>query len=55
MNQRKGEPKKGAKFVSGPGGICICPRCETSKVRSKNRPCTEEICPECGAKMIMET
>lgn len=54
MDSEDKNSQKGTKYVSGPGGICVCPRCGTTKARTDGKPCTEEICPECGAKMIME-
>ncbi|MFP4476459.1 MAG: hypothetical protein ACLFOY_12940 [Desulfatibacillaceae bacterium] len=38
----------------GPGGTCVCPKCETRKPHVKGRPCLEESCPACGAKMLRE-
>ncbi|MFO7796279.1 MAG: hypothetical protein ACQERB_04075 [Promethearchaeati archaeon] len=55
MENDNEDKTKGPKYVSGPGGVCICPLCGKTKSRTKNIPCTEEICPNCGAKMIMES
>jgi hypothetical protein len=36
------------------GGNCICPKCETKVGHKAGMPCSEEICPKCGAKMLRE-
>ena len=38
----------------GPGGVCVCPKCEESVAHRKGIPCQEERCPRCGAKMLRE-
>jgi len=38
----------------GPGGYCVCPKCEESVAHRKGVPCQEERCPRCGAKMLRE-
>ena len=38
----------------GPGGQCICPKCEERIAHRRGVPCEEERCPKCGAKMLRE-
>lgn len=38
----------------GPGGECICPKCEERLPHRRGIPCEEERCPKCGAKMLRE-
>ena len=35
----------------GPGGDCICTKCETKAPHPRGIPCYEMNCPKCGAKM----
>jgi len=36
----------------GPGGECICPKCETRIAHQDGMRCQEERCPACGARML---
>ena len=38
----------------GPGGYCICPKCNKKTPHLRDTPCQEQRCPECGAKMLRE-
>jgi transcription initiation factor IIE alpha subunit len=38
----------------GPGGGCICPKCETRVPHREAVRCQDEPCPKCGAKMLRE-
>jgi len=38
----------------GPGGYCICPKCEERIAHRRGIPCQQERCPACGAKMLRE-
>lgn len=38
----------------GPGGFCVCPKCEEKIPHKTGTPCREEKCPKCGAKMVRE-
>lgn len=46
------DKKKGSKYISGTSELCECPKCGATKPREQGLPCTEEICPNCGTKMI---
>ena len=46
-------PKKQAERM-GSGGYCICPKCDHRVPHQRGRPCQQERCPECGAKMLRE-
>ncbi|MHA1729728.1 MAG: hypothetical protein ACTSWY_13505 [Promethearchaeota archaeon] len=37
---------------SGPGGLCKCPNCGTTKAHQIGLPCFQETCPKCGTKMV---
>lgn len=36
----------------GPGGSCICPKCETVSHHCSGERCQDQPCPNCGAKML---
>ncbi len=40
---------------AGSGGDCICPDCGKRIPHTPGFPCSEEICPSCGAMMIRDT
>ena len=40
------------KHEMGRGGLCICPKCDEEIPHSRGKPCMEERCPKCGAKMV---
>ena len=40
--------------AKGPGGICICPKCDERIPHTRGTPCQEERCPKCRVKMIRE-
>lgn len=35
----------------GAGGTCLCPRCGKTVPHQRGQPCTDMICPSCGASM----
>jgi predicted DNA-binding protein (UPF0251 family) len=37
-----------------PGGDCICVHCSTRIPHIQGQPCKEQICPQCGKKMMRE-
>lgn len=38
----------------GPGGFCVCPKCNYKSPHQRGTPCQEMKCPKCGAKMVRE-
>lgn len=42
------------KGPGGPGGSCICVKCDHKMDHRRGVPCQEERCPVCGAKMVRE-
>jgi len=38
-------------FAMGPGGYCVCTRCNTRTAHTRGVPCTSVRCPKCGAQM----
>jgi len=41
-------------FGAGRGGFCICPSCGYRVPHVMGTPCFQQICPQCGSKMIRE-
>lgn len=41
----------GDKPGSGPGGKCVCSKCNYEEKHVRGEPCNKKKCPECGAKM----
>ena len=39
----------------GSGGDCVCPDCGQRVPHTPGFPCSEEICPSCGAMMVRDT
>lgn len=35
----------------GPGGRCICPKCNYTEPHGTGAPCNQRKCPKCGAIM----
>jgi hypothetical protein len=44
----------GNKPTSGPGGNCVCPKCNHKEPHVAGQRCLDTVCPECGTKMIRE-
>ena len=42
------------KHIMGRGGFCVCPKCDNRASHSRNKPCQQERCPKCGAKLLRE-
>jgi len=40
------------RYEMGSGGECFCPKCGDHVPHTRGRPCQEERCPQCGAKMM---
>jgi uncharacterized paraquat-inducible protein A len=38
----------------GPGGFCICPKCEARYPHPRSVRCQDRVCPKCGVKMLRE-
>lgn len=47
-------PEKERLHEMGPGGSCICPKCESRLPHRDGVKCQDESCPKCGAKMLRE-
>jgi len=39
---------------AGPGGECICPKCDYKIPHVAGQPCNEEKCQKCGTLLIRE-
>ncbi len=39
-------------FAAGPGGFCICPKCTHKIPHIAGQPCSANVCPECGTRMV---
>lgn len=39
---------------AGPGGFCICTGCGHKEPHKRGVPCSQEVCPKCGAPMFRE-
>jgi Zn-finger nucleic acid-binding protein len=38
----------------GPGGSCVCPRCESRIPHRRGVRCEDERCPKCAGRMLRE-
>lgn len=52
--QGQGGRGRGGDGGRGSGGDCICPGCGRRIAHRQGIPCTQETCPECGAKMTRD-
>ena len=43
---------RGSGMGYGPSGECICPSCGTIVPHRPGVPCYQQVCPNCGSKMI---
>ena len=50
---RRKKKKGGQNIFQDLVELCKCPKCGITKTKSKKRPFIEELCPNCGTKMIM--
>jgi hypothetical protein len=44
----------GNKPGSGPGGYCACPKCGKKVAHVAGQRCIDQVCPDCGTKLIRE-
>jgi hypothetical protein len=44
----------GSKPGSGPGGNCVCPKCGKTVPHVAGQRCIDQVCPDCGIKLIRE-
>ena len=42
----------GESNTAGPGGECVCPKCDYTTAHAAGQPCSEMDCPKCGTKLI---
>jgi predicted DNA-binding protein (UPF0251 family) len=42
------------RFVAGPSGNCICPKCGYKEAHQTGIPCYQKKCPKCGSLMTRE-
>lgn len=45
---------RGGRPGSGPGGNCLCPKCNLCVPHQTGVPCYNVKCPKCGTKMVKE-
>ena len=50
----KGKGRMGGRFAAGPGGNCICPKCNYKTPQTRGVPCRSKKRPKCGTLMIRE-
>ncbi len=48
----RGARMRGNRPGAGPEGTCLCPGCGKRLPHTKGQPCFDQICPQCGTKMI---
>ncbi len=51
MGQGSGKGRMGGQFAAGPGGICICTKCDYETNHIRGQPCNQRKCPKCGKPM----
>jgi hypothetical protein len=42
----------GTKPGTGPGGNCVCPKCGKTVPHVAGQRCIDQVCPDCGTRMI---
>jgi len=50
----QGRGRMGGPFAAGPGGLCICPKCNTTVPHNPGQPCSQMVCPKCGMQMTKQ-
>jgi hypothetical protein len=51
---QRGKGRKGGPSNAGPGGNCLCPKCNYAEPHMPGEPCKSKKCPKCGTLMIRE-
>jgi len=46
-----GRGRMGGPFAAGPGGNCVCPKCNHTVSHTPGQPCNQKACPQCGTMM----
>jgi len=41
-------------FAEGPGGKCVCPKCDYTEEHDTAEACSAKTCPKCGVKLTRE-
>jgi hypothetical protein len=54
QGQGRGPGRMGGPKAAGPGGSCICPKCDHKVPHKAGKPCYEVKCPKCGSEMTRE-
>ena len=48
--QDRGRGRMGG-FAAGPGGECVCSKCDYKEPQVRGQPCIQKKCPKCGSQM----
>jgi hypothetical protein len=51
---RRRRGRMGGAKAAGPGGYCVCPKCEHQVKHTLGQPCDKTKCPKCGTHMTRE-
>jgi predicted DNA-binding protein (UPF0251 family) len=49
---RGGRGRMRGQFAAGPGGYCVCPKCNNKIPHKAGVPCYKIKCPKCGTLMV---
>jgi hypothetical protein len=52
QGEGRGGQGSGNKVGSGPGGNCLCPKYGKQVPHIAGQRCMDQVCPDCGIKMI---
>lgn len=47
-----GRGRMGGATAGGPGGMCLCPKCNEQIVHQRGVPCSAQTCPKCGSPLV---
>jgi len=47
----RGRGRSGSSFTQGPGGHCVCPKCNYETTHIRGQPCNQRKCPKCESPM----